>query len=209
PYYYNPYAGYLRGAADVIRSYGKFINDEEQARILRETARQAKLDTERKRFDLEMYLRANRPTFSDEQMRLARIRLQQVLTTTNVFEITSAGALNVILDDLRKLVGRTVTLEPIPLSESVLRNINVRGARDTGNLGLLREDGRFRWPSALLDLVPEDKQTAIEVNAVALISTARNGNPDRQVLRDLRAALEKINEDLYKKAADMPTPQFM
>src|SRR5262249_3014459 len=61
PYYPNPYYGsnfgtgaILQGQADVMRAFGTVITSQEQARIMREQALQAKLETKKKKFDLEM-----------------------------------------------------------------------------------------------------------------------------------------------------------
>ena len=57
PYSPYPYGGFLSGAADVLKAYGTVITSQEQARIMREAAKQARLDTEKKRFDLERYIK--------------------------------------------------------------------------------------------------------------------------------------------------------
>jgi len=73
----------------------------------------------------------------------------------------------------------------------------------------LREDGRFRWPLALQELVPADKQKDVEVYAETLVAKARNGKVEVNVLRDLKAELEKINDNLFKHMNDIPTGQYM
>src|SRR5262249_17910472 len=70
PWNNNPFGGpggTLIGAANVMQSYGSVINAQEQARILREQALQAKLETRKKAFDLDMYIKANTPTYTQEQ----------------------------------------------------------------------------------------------------------------------------------------------
>src|SRR6476659_8432527 len=64
PYGYNPgrAGGYLYGSASVINAQGNYTNQMEQARILREQANQAKLDTKRKTFDEMQYEKSNTPT---------------------------------------------------------------------------------------------------------------------------------------------------
>src|SRR5262249_4784468 len=67
PYQLYPFEGYFQGTADIMKAYGTVLKDQEQARILHEAAKQAKLDTERKRFDLNRYIKENTPTFTEEQ----------------------------------------------------------------------------------------------------------------------------------------------
>lgn len=208
PYYYypDPAGGFLRGAADTLRAYSTVITSQEQARIMREAAKQARLETEKKRFDLERYIKDNTPTFTEEQAKIYKQILKKVQTTSNPYEIWAGSGPNVLLDDVRKHLGKRASLEPIHLPESVLRRLNV--TKTFGNLGLLRDDGGFKWPLALQELVPADKQKDIEVYAQTLVNKARNGKVEANVLRDLRTELEKIDETLRKKTLDVPTPQY-
>ena len=73
PGYANPYYpqgspgyNYLNGQADVVRAQGDLANANEQARILREKANQAKIDTKRKAFDEMMYEKAKTPRIRSE-----------------------------------------------------------------------------------------------------------------------------------------------
>jgi hypothetical protein len=208
PYYYeSPAGGFLRGAADTLRAYGSVITSQEQARIMREAAKQARLETEKRRFDLERYIKENTPTFTEESLKLTKQVLKRVQNTSNPYEIWAGNGPNVLLDDLRKHAGKRASLEPINLPENVVRRLNV--TKTFGNLGLLRDDGRFKWPVALQDLVTADKQKDIEVYAETLVNKARNGKVETNVLRDLRAELDKIHDTLTKRSLDLPTPQYM
>src|SRR5439155_8020394 len=102
PYSPYPYGGFLSGAADVLKAYGTVITSQEQARIMREAAKQARLDTEKKRFDLERYIKDNTPSFTEEQAKIAKQVLRKVQNTSNPYEIWSGSSLNILLDDLRK-----------------------------------------------------------------------------------------------------------
>src|SRR5207237_142535 len=140
---------------------------------------------EKRRFDLDRYIKDNTPSFTEEQARISKLVLRKVQNTSNPFDIWSGSSLNVLLDDLRKYPGKRPSLEPIALSDDVLSRLNV--TKTFGNLGLLRDDGRFKWPLGVQELVPADKQKDIEVYAATLVSKARNGKVDPNVLRDLRA----------------------
>src|SRR5262245_35568948 len=61
----DPYGGFLSGSADVISSQGQLLLDVEQSAIVHEKARQARLDTRRKRFDEDLYERQYKPTAVD------------------------------------------------------------------------------------------------------------------------------------------------
>src|SRR5579859_5982181 len=55
--YNGPVGGYLSGAADVINSQGQFLTSTQQAYLTREQVRQAKIDSQRKQFDENLYER--------------------------------------------------------------------------------------------------------------------------------------------------------
>ncbi len=209
--YYNPYAAfygnYLMGVGEVMRASGQLITSREQARILREQANQAKIETERKRFDYEMYVKANTPSFSEEQAKIARLYLKRIQGNSSPPEIVSGKALNVMLDDLRKYAGRKATLEAIAVSEEVLAHLNVTIGQ--GNLGLLRNEGRFIWPLCLRELLDAQKKKDLEVQAQVLIQQAINGTADANLLKDLRAELDRIGTDLAKKINDIPTSHYL
>src|SRR5262245_35124475 len=65
--YIPPSAGYWYGSAAALDAYGQLGLSQEQARILREQANQAKLDTRVKAVDVTAYERANKYWYSDEQ----------------------------------------------------------------------------------------------------------------------------------------------
>ena len=67
---YGEAGGLLFGQADLLRAYGVAITSQEQARLMRQQAIQARFDTQRKKFELEMYIKANTPTFTEEQAKI-------------------------------------------------------------------------------------------------------------------------------------------
>ena len=101
--YWNPYGGgYNYGSGQDILAYGQLGLNQEQARILREAATQAKLDTRKKTLDTMTYLRENEYTFTKEQADIAKRLLQRVQKTPTSAEIQTGKSLNVLMDDLYK-----------------------------------------------------------------------------------------------------------
>ena len=216
PYYptpYNPYygpgpvGGALMGLADVYRSYGTVIMNMEQARSMREQAIQAKLDTQRKRFELDMYIRANTPTFTEEQMKVARNTLKRIHGNSLPAEITSGKALNVMLDDARKFASRKVSMEQINLGEEMLRQLNVTASHV--GLGPLRDGGKINWSVAVKETVPAEQLKTLEVQAQVLVQGALKGNIDVNVFRDFGAELDRTYENLVKRVNDLAGPQYL
>ncbi len=209
PYTYGigPVGGAYVGIAEIYRAYGTAINDLERARILRQQSIQAKLDTQRKRFELEMYLRANTPTYTDEQARVARITLTRIQNNSPPAEITAGKALNIMLEDARKFPNRKTALSPISLSEDVLQQLNV-SAGEYG-LGVLRNEGRINWPLAVQDLLPAEQRKLFEAQAQALYQGALKGKVDPNVFRDFSNELDRTYENLLKRANEIPGPQYL
>jgi hypothetical protein len=206
PYYYSPAAGYLFGSADVIRAEGDYTNAMEKARLLREQVEQSKLDTKKKAFELNLYIRQNTPTYAEQQAMATRQVLRRVQTTTNPFEIWNGVGLNVLLDDLKKFQSASISVVPEQVKPDILRQINI--TKSGGNFGLFRDDGQFQWPSALQDILG-DKQKTISNLAATIIPRARNGKIENGLIKDLREEIEQARTALVKKITEIPTPQYI
>jgi hypothetical protein len=211
---YNPYgygyadpASVLRGAADIMRAYGTVITSQEQARVIREQALQAKLETRKKKFDLDMYIKANTPTFTEEQAKIAKMTLKRIQSNSTESEIINGKALNLLLDDMRKHPGKKAGVEPFALSEDVLGHLNV--TKNVASLGVLRNGGEFTWPVVFQEYFPADQLRLIESQARTLVKNADKGKVDPNVLKDMRTELDRIREQLLKKINEIPTTQYL
>jgi hypothetical protein len=210
---YNPYSPYgagtgagsaLTGAANVIRAQGKLVNDWEDARLKREIALQAKLDTKKKAFDLDMYIKANTPTYTQEQEKNARVTLQRIRTNSLPGEVTSGKALNLMLDDLSKFPGKKISLEPLPVVENVLTHLNV--TKTNFGMGLLRNEGKVVWPSALQDA---KQRQDMDKQLQKLVKEANGGRIDNNVIKDVRTEIDRMGEELIKKVNEIPTAPYL
>jgi hypothetical protein len=199
----------LMGSADLVRAYGSMINAQEQARIMREKYYQEKLETKKKKFDLEMYIKANTPTWTEEQEKIAKTQLKRIQGNSNPAEIIDGRALNFLLDDIAKHPGKAPISE-IPLDESILQHLNVRPAgTNKFSLGLLRTGTKLTWPTALIEMLPAETRKEMEARALALAQSAIFGKePDVNAMRDLRGQIDKAQEQLLKKANYFDTPDY-
>lgn len=209
---FNPYNPYqtttpLHGAAEIMRAYGTAINDLEKARILREYAQQAKLETQKKKFDLNKYIRDNTPSYTEEQAKILKNTLKRIQTNSSPTEILSGKALNLLLDDIRQHPYKKSAIEAIPVSENILRQINVI-SKSAGSLGAIRNEGRFSWPAGLQDILPADKRRTIETQTQNLYRGALYGKIDQNVLRDLNAEMERVREKLIEHFNDLPQNHY-
>src|SRR5205823_12313177 len=117
-YYYNPsgYGGYgvnldtvggvLHGGADAIRAQGNFLIQNQQSMILREAARQARIETRRRNFDEYLYERERTPTPEQERQRDRREQILRSMGDPPVTEILSGKALNDLLGAILDAQGK-------------------------------------------------------------------------------------------------------
>jgi len=209
-YYTSPYSNYLYGTADVMRAYGQLGLTSEQARILREVATQAQLDTDKKRLDTLNYLRANTPTYTDKQKKIALQELDRIQNLATPSEIWSGNALNVLLKDLiQKSLSKPLKLHPLPLNEKLMSHINVTAKKGFGNIGLLRNDGRFEWPVALQEIASAEEQKNMTADAQEAYRRAAANRPFANFVDDLSRDVAGLRERLLKRANDLPTDQYL
>jgi len=206
--YADPYGGFLRGTADVIRAQSHTMLDQERARILREQAIQAKLETKKKALETDLWIKANTPTFTEEQAKVAKTILKRIQTNANPAELWSGSALNILLADLAKHLGVKAAVGSLPVDEEVLRHLNITKS-GLGNLGLLRNEGRFTWPKALRDLARPADQKEMEVQAQALVTQGANGKVDENLLSELKTNVAKVRKELSAKVNDISTNQYI
>ncbi len=210
---YNPYgAGYgagsvLMGQADIMRAYGNVITSEQQAWLLKSKVDQEKLNTVKQKFDLDMYIKANTPTYNQEQERIAKATLRRIQTNSLPGEVTNGKSLNYLLDDLRKYPGKKTSGDAIQLSEGVLNHLNVAKKGNHG-MGVLRQG--LSWPAAVQELIPVTKRKDLEAQLDAMVKKAGKGQSvDANALKDVRNEIEKLREELIKKANEIATPQYI
>jgi hypothetical protein len=211
--WWNPYSGgYMYGDASYLQAYGQLGLQQEQARILREQANQAKLDTRKKLVDTLAYIRANQYTFTQEQADIAKRLLERVQKMPTATEVQTGKSLNLLVDDLgrgkfsnKQLRGTTVTLD-----EDILRLLNVTGTPGA-NLGLLRNNGQFVWPSAFeeKDIASEKDKKDVELETQELFQQAANAKVDKNTLRDLKANLRQLRTQLNKRVNDISTQNYL
>src|SRR6266542_4189907 len=190
-----------------MRSYGNVIQTQETARLLRQQVYQASLDTRKKAFELDMYIKANTPTYTQEQERVAKITLRRIQTNSLPGEVTNGKSLNYLRDDLRKFPNKKISLEPMVLSEGVLTHLNV--TKNTFGLGILRNDGRVNWPTALQERMSVKQRKDLDEQLKELVKGAYKEQVDANVLKDIRHEMDKLREDLVKQVNDTPTAQYM
>lgn len=223
PYMSNPYGAgsaygssavgpglTLMGGADMLRAYGDVITKQEQARIMRQQYYQSQLDTKRKAFDLEMYIRNNTPDWNARQEKITKSVLKRIQTASNPAEIVEGRSLNFLLDDVDKNYNNA-TMSEIPVDGSVLRQLNIKPAGPgSTSLGILRDGGKLQWPAALIKMLPADVRSDIAAKAQVLAQNAANGKtPDLNASADFQSQINKARDQLLKRANEFETIPYM
>jgi len=198
------------GQADVMKAYGTVITSQEQARIMREQYYQAKLDTQKKKFDLDQYIKANTPTYVEQQANIAKQILKRVQLQSSPGEVAEGRSLNILLDDINKYPGKNPVSE-FQLDKDMLSHVNVKPAGLAQNgLGLLRNGGKLNWPVALTELLTPETRTEMQAKAQALAQSAMAGKePDHAAARDLGQMVDKASNQLLKRANDFGTTEYL
>jgi len=121
PYYPGGRQSALSGAADLVNAQGNVYVQQEQARIQREKANQAKIDTKRQAFDEAAYEKANTPAFTEQQEKVDAMVLRRVMNSASPWDITSGYALNKIVPYVNSLAAQGGMGPPVPVDPEQLQ----------------------------------------------------------------------------------------
>jgi hypothetical protein len=191
--------GYWQGQAAVLDAYGNLGQSEEQARILREQANQAKLVTQKQTSDTDAYLRANKYWYSDEKVDIQTKVIQAAMNNPPAQSINSGQTLNTLLTYLDRLMSRgyrgpTVTIDP-----EMVKQINVSaGGSENGNVGLLKDINALDWPTGLQGDTQKEIYAALQ-QAVADLSKGPISSNSSNKIRKATDKLDEENKTKYRK----------
>jgi hypothetical protein len=159
-------------------------------------ADQAAIDTRRKWFDELRYERMNTPTAEELRIKDIQIALNRARNEPPLTEITSGQSLNNLINHLAGEQAKGLRGPDIRLSEDLLRHVNLTTGTN-GNAGLLRNGGKLSWPLPMQTKDFEESMKAVNVQIEKAARSAEDLKPiDPGTLKDLKAALDKINEQL-------------
>ena len=223
PYYGgNAYQGGSAGSVDPLTGqsssggYGSsggadYSLKAEQARNLHQQADQAWLDTRKKAVDTLAYIRAHQYTVTQQQLDIAKRILERVQKLPTSQEIVSGTSQNILMKDLEQLAAPPVRSSSVMLDEDVLKSLNVTGHGNSGNIGLLRDNGRFAWPSVFDEesLASDQQKKDVEVRAQELFQQALNAKIDKNALKDIRSSLRSLRESLRKSIKEVPAQSYL
>jgi hypothetical protein len=112
-------------------------------------------------------------------------------------EIWSGTTLNVLLRDTQQMAARGYSGPVIPLSEDILRQINLTGT-GRGNSGQLRDAGQLQWPFGLQTLPPDEESKQLRDQVDKLMAEgkqqAMGGRVNPTTITELNRALAKLRQ---------------
>jgi hypothetical protein len=198
-YVYDPYGGYLHGAADVIRAQGQFLTDQQRAYQMREQYRQSKIETRRKQQQQWLWERDNLPTIDDMRVRTQQEQVFRARHGSPITEVWSAKALNDLLEDILKTRSANTPVAPWPLSDEILAKINVTSGKSGGNIGLIK-DGRVTWPLLLRRKTFAPQREQIDQLVVKVVKQSIQGQADADALEELDGLVKGLQDELSTTA---------
>jgi hypothetical protein len=208
-YGYGDSGGALYGAAAVMNAQGQYKVSRQQARLMAEQVRSAQLDNKRRAFDEYLYEQRNTPTLEQLRQEAIKQQLSRSLNEPNPNEIASATALNNVLASLETMPPAKDT---VPVSDDVLKRVNVVKGANSASLGLLRDEGKLTFPPAVLTLGPAD-QTAAQLKTLDSLARdayaqATAGRVDGDMLKKMQEISNSINDRLTKTVNETPFGQY-
>jgi hypothetical protein len=208
--YQDPNGAYLSGGASVINAQSRFLVSEQLAYQIREQVRGEHVTNRRKLLEEYLYEREKTPSAEAERQKAQRDQLNRSRNNPPVTEIWSGKALNDLLSDLRHLAasGAMGTL-PLPLDEAGLNHINV--AKELGgSIALLKNDGRFDWPSALTIPDSQGLREQLTIRAQVAIRQAEfNGRVDKGLLQQMNGDMNILQKQLRQRASNLSPSEYI
>jgi len=213
PYYgyqQDPMNGYLTGVASVTSATGQYWINIERARLLREEARRSSFETSRKQIELETWYERLKPKTQDLVDAAVRTDLDRARKDPPMTEVTSGKTLNDLLNNIRKL-GRLTRGPNISLEEDTLKHINLASPAMAGNVGLLKDGGKFSWPLSLHEkqFAEERDRLARNIEKAVEDIKAPKGEVAPRLMKDIAADVKSLAEKVDNSQDDLTISQYL
>jgi hypothetical protein len=211
-YYQDPAYGFMTGLSNVVNAQGQYDIQEEQARLLREKARQAQLDTRRKMQD-DLYYEQDRARQRSLQ-KAAQDRgdiLAQARDNPTPTSIWSGDTLNLLIGDIQGMQTNYGVRGPsVPVGQEGLKFINVTtGATSYGSVGMFRPGRPLRWPLPLQEDRWNANRDTIEKQVAEAVGAIVANKPAGKQTRDLLASIGALKGALGAAAKEMTPTDYI
>lgn len=211
--YYRPYggAGYgygqaLQGAASVQQAYGQVIQDQEQARILREQANQAKLVTKKQAFDLMQYEKANTPSYTETLTKEKAQIIDRIMNFPLRGEIEQGKTLNILFPYIQTLSTYGTVGQPVAIPQSIINELNI-SSTGTSSVGMLRDGGHLDWPLAFRGEYQKKLDKLLPAAVDAVLAKSLEPKLMKQIRTEMTAMRQKLGDQL--RADEVETSDYL
>jgi hypothetical protein len=207
--YYNPYGSYstLPYLAAYMNAYGSAYGGNNG---LYDPYVSSPRSYRRQSYEPEMSAREKAQYAEEQRQKREDERLQRSRDNPLLTEIWSGAALNVLLEDLRKVTAQSQSAAAegtsVPIDQVDLTKINV--TRGVGNIGLLKDGGRLDWPVGLQSADYEPERERLTRAALEAVRQAKsNSQVAPNLLADMSADVDRLLAQLRINSAEL-TPSL-
>jgi hypothetical protein len=195
--------------ADEMDAWSRWYQTEQTVKLMYEQIKRERLITKQLIEDYERRVRENTPSPEQERQLQKMAALQRSLDPPD-YEIYSAQALNVLLEDLKPFQASTGKGLQLPLPQDMLGHFNVISVGDrSGNIGLLKKQGHLSWPLVLQAAEYQEPREALAALAPQAIDQAVHGGVQLETLQNMEDALGKLNSRLADNIKKLPAPRHI
>ena len=204
----NPYEGYLTGAASLTTANAQYLTTIQQAKLQRQEAIRSAYQSRRAAIEQAEYERAHMADPEKVRQQLLARELDRARSSPPLTEVWSGKSLNTLLSNaIARQGGRSPS---VPLSDDMLRSINLTAGDTRGNAALLKDNGNLQWPQPLAGEAFKGPRDDLSRRMKHVVGTARlNRGPDESALSDLQADLRRLNETLEASVNRMSPDEYI
>jgi len=206
----DPFGGALRGIAAVTSANADYVLTIQNARLVREQVSSAQIENRRRLFDEIRYERLNTPTPEDIRIRNIEVALNRSRRSPPLTEIWAGDSLNSLFNHLAKQQGAGIKGPRVDLDEDTLRKVNFTSGAG-GNVALLRDEGKLRWPQPLIQNkdFTEGRAKLDDLMAEAVKDVKGGKNPTAATLKDVRVNLQQMQKQLDDKITLLAPSEYI
>jgi hypothetical protein len=209
-YFDNGAGNYLRGAASVIDAQGRFMTSTQQAYLLREQVRAARLDNRRRVLEQYQYERANTPTLEEQRELRRQQEFWRSWNDPPMTEIWSGRALNNLLQGVQVARSEHGYRGPaVPLDAELVRRINLTSGTTAGSIEIFRRSEELRWPVPLRGEAFDNDRVQIDKLAPKVVQQVASGMVDAGAFDDLSQAIANLRSRLRENVQVMSSTNYI
>jgi hypothetical protein len=208
--YYDPYGGYLRGAANLVNAYGQFMINNQQASLLQQQVIQSQVDTRNRIIQQRIYEDSITPKTEDVRMQDMLNKLRHSRNNPYPAEIWSGDALNSLATAIQSAHRQKIYGPTVPVPEDALKHLNLNlPGKVNASLGILRDGGKLDWPLVLQeDGFKKDREKLDTLTPQAVLQASK-GRVDAKTIKELTPAVERMQATLVGMVQDVAPDQYM